>query len=157
MLAPCKEGIPETVLKHGIPSARPLDESAPKRLGNGDPRELFSAVVIGEVERRRLADTGGLRLPSSLCTTMLHGVPVAVPPGPGRGGTAYYCPSALCGPGGPPGTAHPLAAKHFNSCLQVSVSRRKKKETTPESTDASPSQSATLYFQIRAAPRDGRP
>ena len=38
MLAPCKEGIPETVLKHGIPSARPLDESAPKRLGNGGPR-----------------------------------------------------------------------------------------------------------------------
>ena len=38
MLAPCEEGIPETVLKHGIPSARPLDESAPKRLGNGGPR-----------------------------------------------------------------------------------------------------------------------
>ena len=36
---------------------------------------LFSAVVIGEVERRRLADTGGVRLPSFLCTKMLHGVP----------------------------------------------------------------------------------
>ena len=35
----------------------------------------LSAVVIGEVERRRLADTGGLRLPSFLRTKMLHGVP----------------------------------------------------------------------------------
>ena len=35
----------------------------------------LSDVVIGEVERRRLADTGGLRLPSPLCTTMLHGMP----------------------------------------------------------------------------------
>ena len=38
MLAPCKEGVLETVLKHGIPSARPLDESGSKRLGNGGPR-----------------------------------------------------------------------------------------------------------------------
>ena len=46
---------------------------------------LLSAVVIGEVERRRLADTGGLRLPSFLCTKMLHGVPRGTA-GAGEGG-----------------------------------------------------------------------
>ena len=105
MLAPCKEGIPETVL-HGIPSARPLDESAPKRLGNGGPNgRPFSAVVIGEVERRRLADTGGLRLPSSLCTKMLHGVPRGTAGADGGGAARHLI------------SCHRLAARHLNRPL----------------------------------------
>ena len=58
----------------------------------------LSAVVIGEVERRRLADTGGLRLPSFLCTKMLHDCPRVTRPTcwglPFPGGGLIHCPPA---------------------------------------------------------------
>ena len=72
----------------------------------------LSAVVIGEVERRRLADTGGLRLPSSLCTQMLHGVPRGTAGARGGVGTL------LAATGWPQGT---LIASYF-LCLIIAVS-----------------------------------
>ena len=73
------------------------------------------AVVIGEVERRRLADTGGLRLPSSFCTKMLHGVPrgtAGAEVGGGPQGTL------LAATGWPQGT---LISSYF-LCLIIAVS-----------------------------------
>ena len=73
----------------------------------------LSAVVIGEVERRRLADTGGLRLPSFLCTKMLHGVPRGTA---GAGGGPQG--TLLAATGWPQGT---LIASYF-LCLIIAVS-----------------------------------
>ena len=75
----------------------------------------LSAVVIGEVERRRLADTGGLRLPSFLCTKMLHGMPRGTA-GARRGGGAQG--TLLAATGWPQGT---LIGYYF-FCLIITVS-----------------------------------